>query len=637
MRCFFCYISLLFSLQLLAQTAAIDFKRIHAQISIDPHDQIVQGQVDYDFIALKPVDSIVIDAKAMEFEKVMLNGDAFDFTTTDSHLILYGSISSESQYVLSLEYTAKPKKAMYFIDWNIQGGRKQVWTQGQGKDNSHWLPSFDNVNEKVEFDLSITFDKDYEVISNGKLIRVEEKDGLRTWHYDMQQPMSSYLAAIAIGKYDRQVTHSESGVPIELYYYPEDSLKVEPTYRYTKQIFDFLEEEIGVPYPWQNYKQVPVKDFLYAGMENTTATIFSDSFVIDSTAFVDRNYVNVNAHELAHQWFGNLVTAKSGKHHWLHEGFATYYAYLAEGDIFGDSYFKEKLLSNASILNDLSDEGKGEVLLAEGGSSLTYYEKGALALYELKNLVGGQVFQGSVKKYLSQFQFESVQTHDFFHFIESATDQDMEAYKQKWLYSADLPETAIVVGEDHTEEYEKHLAPTEYAIVKTIDSITALGKPLFEKSLKSKSYKNIENALLKLWLQFPEDRYKYLDATKEVVGFNNKNVRQLWLALALVTPEYEVEHKQDYFQELSGYTRRKYNYETRRLAFDYLFQLSSFTDQNLKDLVNACVHHNWRFVSSSRKLLDVLLEEESYEKRLGIIADQLEEREQIFLKDKLNE
>ena len=115
-------------------------------------------------------------------------------------------------------------------------------------------------------------------------------------------------------------------------------------------MFDFLEEEIGVRYPWQNYKQVPVKDFLYAGMENTSATIFSDAFVVDSTAFVDKNYVNVNAHELAHQWFGDLVTETHGTHHWLQEGFATYYALLAEKDIFGDDYYYHKLYETSQQL-----------------------------------------------------------------------------------------------------------------------------------------------------------------------------------------------------------------------------------------------------------------------------------------------
>ena len=96
-------------------------------------------------------------------------------------------------------------------------------------------------------------------------------------------------------------------------------------------------------YPWKIYRQIPVRDFLYAGMENTTSTIFSQDFVVDSIGFNDKNYINVNAHELAHQWFGDLITSQSSKHHWLQEGFATYYALLAERQLFGDDYFYEAL------------------------------------------------------------------------------------------------------------------------------------------------------------------------------------------------------------------------------------------------------------------------------------------------------
>ncbi len=130
---------------------------------------------------------------------------------------------------------------MYFIDWDYDGGKRQIWTQGQGKYTSNWLPSFDDMNDKIEFDLNIEFDKNYQVIANGELTNKQINDSTITWHYDMQQPMSSYLVALALGKYDKKIEYSKSGIPLEMYYYPEDSLKFEPTYRYTKKMFDFLE------------------------------------------------------------------------------------------------------------------------------------------------------------------------------------------------------------------------------------------------------------------------------------------------------------------------------------------------------------------------------------------------------------
>src|SRR5690606_2564700 len=132
--------------------------------------------------------------------------------------------------------------------------------------------------------------------------------------------MSSYLVMLAIGKFDSHTDTATSGTKLIQFVSSEDTLKMEPTYRNSTQIFNYLETEIGVPYPWETYKQVPVKDFLYAGMENTSATVFSQDFVVDQTGYNDKNYLNVNAHELAHQWFGDMVTAKSGKHHWLQEG-----------------------------------------------------------------------------------------------------------------------------------------------------------------------------------------------------------------------------------------------------------------------------------------------------------------------------
>jgi Aminopeptidase N len=341
----------------------------------------------------------------------------------------------------------------------------------------------DDMNDKIEFDLTIAAPIGTTVMANGSLKSTIEKKGLMYWEWDMQHPMSSYLVAFAIGDFDKKTVISTSGIPIELYYDKEDALKVEPTYRYTKEIFDFFESEIGVAYPWQNYKQVPVRDFLYAGMENTTATIFSEAFVVDSIGFNDRNYVNVNVHELAHQWFGNLVTETEGSHHWLHEGFATYYALLAEKDIYGEDYYYWKLYNSAEQLIELSEQGKGESLLNPKASSLTFYEKGAWALHILKELIGEEVFSKAVQNYLQHYQFKNVTTQDFLNEVKAVTNKDISQWEADWL------EQSAFKAE------QAYLSLIESEFIRNYFEVTALRRiPFSEKIIQ-----------LKTALTFPND------------------------------------------------------------------------------------------------------------------------------------
>ncbi|MFD0988540.1 M1 family metallopeptidase [Mariniflexile jejuense] len=650
------------------QTGYVDFKTVKALLSLVPEKQTVKGFVTYEFKILKPVDSIFIDAINMEFQNIYLNETEISYLNDGKKLWLKYDFKNDAIYNLKFNYIAVPKKAMYFIDWDFEEGNKQIWTQGQGKYTSNWLPSIDDMNDKIEFDLSIEFDKNYEVIANGKLIDKQTSNTTITWHYDMQQPMASYLVALAIGKYDKKTEFSKSGIPLEMYFYPEDASKFEPTYRYTEQLFNFLEEEIGVPYPWQNYKQVPVKDFLYAGMENTSTTIFSDSFVIDSIAFVDKNYVNVNAHELAHQWFGDLVTETSGSHHWLQEGFATYYALLAEKDVFGDDYYYWQLFDYAQELLEQDKTEQSTSLLDPKSSSTTFYKKGAWVLHMLREQVGDKAFKTAVKNYLLKHQFKNVETDDFISEVEKASGQDLGEFVKIWLESKSfLYENCInsltksskeisqmfeldeelkfssfsiedglnrywdkakssrvraylllknEINSSHSSIIKKAFASKDIkirqALAQNLQQISSDFKESYELLLNDPSYTTIESALYNLCVNFPGIRLKYLSKTKDIQGFNNKNIRMLWIALLLNTQEGEDLNAQEFLNELISYTSPKYDSETRQTAFSYLAAMHVFTETVIVNLINATKHHNWQFKASSKELLDFLKQDEKY-------------------------
>lgn len=659
----------LFNLINAQQTDYVDFKSCKVLVKLDTVEKSVEGSVRFQFDILKRVDSIYIDAKNMQMTKPVVlihlpskTVDTLQYRNDSAKIWVKSDFLKDKTYELILNYKTVPKNALYFVGWG-NDAPNQIWTQGQGKYTSNWLPSIDDMNDKLKFQFNIQFDSDYEVVANGKLfLKTNTEEGKTDHVFIMGRPMSSYLAALAIGKYDKYVETSESGIPLEMYYYPGDSLKVEPTYRYTKQMFDFLEQEIGVPYPWQNYKQVPVHDFLYAGMENTSLTIFSDAFVVDSIGFNDRNYVNVNAHELAHQWFGDLVTETSGTHHWLQEGFATYYALLAERHVFGDKYYYWRLYEYAQELFDQDNSVQGTSLLDPKSSSVTFYKRGAWVLHALKELVGEKVFKQAVKNYLMKYQFKNVETANFIDEVEALYGKQLKNFVAEWLEAKTFPynkamaslEQSVFIQEYLMTDCEAKTAKCDYylsapisaeakskivaqvperitadvfkdglkvrqAIAKSVVKIPEELKAEYESLLGDDSYVTQEAALYNLWTNFPEDRSRYLDKMKGVTGFSDKNIRQLWLVLAFVTPNYQEELKQQYFNELISYTSSNYGFEVRQGAFSYLQALDVFNEKALENLYEATKHFNWRFKSFAKDLWGVLSNDSRYQDKANQI------------------
>jgi aminopeptidase N len=416
-----------------------------------------------------------------------------------------------------------------------------------------------------------------------------------------------------------------------------------------------LEAEIGFPYPWQNYKQVPVNDFLYSGMENTSLTVFSDSFVVDSIGFNDKNYITVNAHELAHQWFGDLVTATSSAHHWLQEGFATYYALLAERDVFGDDHYYWQLFENAQELIAQEDAGESTSLLDPKSSSTTFYKKGAWALHVLREQVGDSAFKDAVKTYLNNHQFGNVTTTDFMSEVEKSSRQDLSVFVNDWLTEVKLPEAIIVKSlkksafmreylaincEEYSQKCKDYLVSNisdkakikvvsqisgrleaeafrnnievRQAIAKYVSTIPKELKLEYESLLNDKSYVTIEAALYNLWVNFPEERIKYLQKTKDIRGFNDYNVRLLWLVLHLNTIEFQPDKKQDVLNELISYSSPQHHFELRMRTFDYLQLIGGFEKESVKSLLDATKHHNWRFSKYAKNLIGELEKENTY-------------------------
>lgn len=427
---------------------SVDFKHLKLEVSFEPEEKKVIGKVEHQFTVLqKMVDTIRLHAKNMEINSVLWNEKEVEYENTKNDLIIRfpESLKWKTDHKLTIDYVAQPKKGLYFIGWDDTTGRsrKQIWTQGQGVNNRHWIPMYDEKNDKVISEIFVEFDEKYKVLSNGEKLKEKKLKGdKKLWHYKISHPHPTYLIMLGIGDYAIEQRKSESGVKMDLYYYPDQKEQLEPTYRFSKGMFDFFEKEIGVPYPWETYSQIPVQDFMYGAMENTTATIFGDFYLVDSRTYLDRNYVRVNAHELAHQWFGDMVTARSSAHHWLQESFATHYDMMYQKEAFGADYFNwVRRNYNDQALNASKSDLKPLAHSAAG--TVRHYPKGAFVLQMLKYVVGRDQFNAAIQYYLEKHAYGNVDSKNLLLAFHERLGLSLDWFWEEWIYKGGEPEYKV--------------------------------------------------------------------------------------------------------------------------------------------------------------------------------------------------
>ena len=444
----------------------VDFQNLKLEIAFDPQKKLVKGKVTHTFKPLRPkTDSIILDGINLNIKTALLNGKPAKFRNDSENIIIYTpGLTWNEKDSLTLTYECTPRHGLYFIGWNDKTGicRRQIWSQGQGVDNRNWIPMYDEMNDKITTETFITFDTAYKALSNGKFLeKKDNKNGTYTWHYKMSHPFSPYLIMVGIGKYDIKETRSSSGVPMHLYYYPDWKNRVEPTYKLSEKMVDFYEKEIGIPYPWESYSQIPVQDFMYGAMENTTATVFGDFLFCDERSGIERGYVETNAHELAHQWFGDYVTAHSDAHHWLQESFATYYEWMFEQEYFGKDLFDWTRRTAQEVSLNESQKNKYQIAHSEAGS-IRHYPKGAFVLSMLKNVLGGrEVYNKCIKHYLEKHPYQNVDTEDLLIACEEVTGMQLDWFFEEWVYKGGEPNYMVSYRDITVNALEKN--PQRYS------------------------------------------------------------------------------------------------------------------------------------------------------------------------------
>ena len=453
-----------------------EFHALHyrLELSFDHRAKKVSGNVSIRLTPLSgALDSVLLDAVAMEIRAVRLvGGRTLEFHERSPWL----SIRLDRTYAfgetlaVSIDYTCSPAKGLYFIYADSGGGRHdQIWSQGEDMDNRYWFPCYDYPNDKATSEVIGTVAADWTLLSNGRLAGelYDKKNNTRTFHWVESKPHSTYLIMVAAGRY-AILRGKYRNIPLAYYMYPEDTAKAEETFGRTPAMIQFFETKTGVPYPWEKFDQIIIDDFMWGGMENTTAVTLNDGCVVDSRAALDFPSDAVVAHELAHMWFGDIVTARDWTHLWLNEGFATYCETLWMEFTKGRDEFQYEMMQASSAVRG-NDRMQGrKPIVSHDSHPANLYARGAWVLHMLRSLLGDQAFWRGIHYYLTRYRFASAETDEFRLALEDATGQNLDWFFRQWVFGAGYPKLKVTKAWDDST----HLLRLTVEQDQQIDSLT---------------------------------------------------------------------------------------------------------------------------------------------------------------------
>ncbi len=446
------------------------FDLIHTKLDLkfNYHRQWVMGKAELDLTPyFASRDSLVLDAKGMDIHEVKdrVSQLPYTFVNTGEFLIIKGTsaFTKKDTIRLSISYTAKPNegvesgsdaihsdKGLFFINPLKTDTLKpvQIWTQGETENNSKWFPTIDKPNERCTGEISLTVDTAYVTLSNGRLARSQvNADGTRTDTWIQDKPHAPYLFMIAVGNY-----HVESElwnhIPLQYFVEKEYAPYAKAIFNHTPEMMTFFTRLFGYDYPWSKYSQIVTRDYVSGAMENTTASVFGEFVQKTDRELIDNDNDYIVAHELSHQWFGNLVTLESWANLVLNEGFANYSEYLwmehKYGRMKADEHRSNELAGYInSTFNGMHPLIHYRYANKEDMFDAHSYNKGGLVLHHLRKYLGDDVFFTSLQYYLKKNEFTDVEGDELRLAFEEISGEDLNWFFDQWFYKKGHPELTV--------------------------------------------------------------------------------------------------------------------------------------------------------------------------------------------------
>ena len=391
-----------------------------------------------------------IDLTAPGVREIALNGSPVSLDAFDGNRITLTGLRAENELrvVAECAYSRTGEGLHRFTD--PADGGVYLYTDLETFDAHQVYACFDQPDLKAAFELSVTAPAGWQVVSNTAPDVADEPapDGASRWHFPPAPVMSTYITAVVAGPYHR-VQAEHDGIPLGIYCRQSLAEYLDPDeiFEVTRQGFDFYHQAFGVRYPFGKYDQVFVPEFKAGAMENAGCVTFLEDYVFRSrvTDFAREIRAETILHEMAHMWFGDLVTMRWWDDLWLNESFATWAAAAAQAEATrwtaawttfcqlhkAWAYQQDQLPSTHPISADIPDIAAVEVNF----DGITY-AKGAAVLKQLVAYVGRDQFLAGVRHYFSQHAWGNATLSDLLGALQESSGRELSGWSKQWLETA---------------------------------------------------------------------------------------------------------------------------------------------------------------------------------------------------------
>jgi len=421
------------------------------EVSYDLDQRSVRGEVLTRLVVTAaPTDTIRLDASNLTIDGARdAQGRRLRFTADTSGVTvrLPRRAAVGDTVAFSLAYHGRPERGMYFVP-----RRRIMWTQGEAIETPSWVPTYNAPNDKTTWEILVTTDSGMSAVSNGRLVEVTPAPGgRRVWHWSQELPASTYLYSIVAGPLT-VLRDNWRGVPVDYWVSPDT---VDATWRAfgeTPSMIEIYSRVLGVNFPWAKYDQAIIPDFTYGGMENVSATTQTDLALHGIGGEPGSSVRGLNAHELAHQWFGDLTTTATWAHAWLNEGLTTYMESVQDEHSRGWEAAQWNWLNQqqGAMGADRNQERPlvlGDTIPGSDPIQLFFsghvYPKGAQLAHQLRRLLGDSTFWAGMHRFLTDNAYRPVETADFAVAMEEASGRDLDWFFDQWAYGIGYPRVRV--------------------------------------------------------------------------------------------------------------------------------------------------------------------------------------------------